>query len=103
MDRSGASNRDQLRGIAHRTMAERRLLPDSLKASMAGQPAHYLDDDLDGLAHHCPEQTENAAKVEREVQKSAAAVLLSQGLDVGDRVRVELVDTAVERGFIDLR
>ena len=25
----------------------------------------------------------------------------SQGLDVGDHVRVELVDTAVERGFID--
>jgi len=25
----------------------------------------------------------------------------SQGLDVGDRVRVELVRTDVERGFID--
>jgi exoribonuclease-2 len=24
-----------------------------------------------------------------------------QGLDVGDRVRVELVDTNVERGFVD--
>ena len=70
---------------------------------MAGQPAHYLDDDLDGLARHCTEQEDSAAKVERQVQKSAAALLLSQGLDVGDRVRVELVDTAVERGFIDLR
>jgi ribonuclease R len=27
----------------------------------------------------------------------------SQGLDVGDHVRVELVDTDVERGFIDFR
>jgi len=24
-----------------------------------------------------------------------------QGLDVGDRLRVELVDTNVERGFVD--
>ena len=68
---------------------------------MAGQPAHYLDDDLDGLARHCTEQEDSAAKVERQVQKSAAALLLSQGLDVGDRVRVALVDTDVERGFID--
>ena len=27
----------------------------------------------------------------------------SQGLDVGDHVRVELVDADVERGFIDFR
>ena len=106
---------------------------------MAGQTAHYLDDDLDSLARHCTEQEHNAAKVERQVQKSAAALLLpsrigeqfdailtgasekgtwvripepsvegkvargSQGLDVGDHLRFELVDTAVERSFIDLR
>jgi translation initiation factor IF-1 len=27
----------------------------------------------------------------------------SQGLDVGDHVQVELLDTDVERGFIDFR
>src|SRR5216684_4205802 len=35
MDRSGASNRDQLRGIAHRAMAERGLLPDFSTAVIA--------------------------------------------------------------------
>ena len=78
-----------------------------------------------------------ATKVERQVRKSAAALLLAsrvgerfegivtgasgkgtwvrithpaaegkvvrgaQGLDVGDRVQVQLVDTDVERGFVD--
>src|SRR5216683_1141785 len=35
MDRSGASNRDQRRGIAHRAMAERGLLPDFSTAVIA--------------------------------------------------------------------
>src|SRR6266849_5358860 len=131
------------RDYSHSTAPNRRF-PDLvtgrlLKASMAGQPAPYVNDDLDGLARHCTEQEDNAAKVERQVQKSAAALLLasrigeqfdaivtgasekgtwvrirepsvegkvvrgSQGLDVGDHVRVELVDTDVERGFIDFR
>jgi exoribonuclease R len=104
---------------------------------MEGRPAPYGGDDLDGLARHCTEQEDNATKVERQVQKSAAALLLasrigesfdaivtgaaskgtwvrilnphvegklvrgSQGLDVGDRVRVTLLATDVERGFID--
>jgi exoribonuclease-2 len=108
-----------------------------LKAAMAGQPAPYAVDALDGLAHHCTEQEDNAAKVERQVRKSAAALLLAprigqrfdaivtgvsdkgtwvrilrpaaegkvvrgfEGLDVGDRTRVELVHTDVERGFVD--
>jgi exoribonuclease R len=60
-------------------MAERGPLLDPLKASMVGQPAPYQND-LDGLARHCTEQEDNAAKVERQVLKSAA------------------VDTNVERG-----
>jgi VacB/RNase II family 3'-5' exoribonuclease len=131
------------RDYSHSTAPNRRF-PDLiagrlLKAAMAGRSAPYTGDDLDGLARHCTEQEDNAAKVERQVQKSAAALLLasrigaqfdgivtgasdkgtwvrilqpnvegklvrgSQGLDVGDLVRVELVDTDVERGFIDFR
>ena len=43
---------------------------------MAGQPAPYHND-LDGLARHCTEQEDNAAKVGRHVHKSAAALLLA--------------------------
>ena len=108
-----------------------------LKAAMAGEPSPYDNDELSGLASHCTEQEANAAKVERQVDKSAAALLLAsrigekfdglvtgasekgtwvrvlhpstegkvvrgfQGLRVGDRVRVELVHTDVEHGFVD--
>jgi exoribonuclease-2 len=108
-----------------------------LKAAIAGEPAPYSNSELSALARHCTEQEDNAAKVERQVDKSAAALLLArrggeqfdglvtgasakgtwvrilhpategkvvrgfQGLNVGDRVRVKLVHTDVERGFID--
>jgi len=108
-----------------------------LKAAMAGRPAPYAIEALDGLARHCTEQEDNAAKVERQVRKSAAALLLApqigqrfdaivtgvsdkgtwvrilrpaaegkvvrgfEGLEVGDRARVELVHTDVEHGFVD--
>jgi len=108
-----------------------------LKAVLAGRPAPYADEELRALAVHCTEQEGNAAKVERQVRKSAAAMLLQvrigaqfdglvtgasvkgtfvriehplaegrvikgfEGLDVGDRVRVQLVHTDIERGFID--
>ncbi len=108
-----------------------------LKAALAGRPVPYLGGELDALARHCTEQEDNAKKVERQVRKSAAALLLERrigeefdgivtgasskgtwvrilqppvegkvvqgfdGLDVGDRVRVKLVDTNVERGYID--
>jgi VacB/RNase II family 3'-5' exoribonuclease len=48
-----------------------------LKAALAGRPAPYAVDGLDGLARHCTEQEDNAAKVERQVRKSAAALLLA--------------------------
>jgi VacB/RNase II family 3'-5' exoribonuclease len=108
-----------------------------LKAALAGRPCPYTPAQLDALAQHCTVQEDNAAKVERQVRKSAAALLLStrtgesfdgivtgasskgtwvrvfrptvegrvvkgfEGLDVGDRVRVQLTHTNVERGFID--
>jgi len=108
-----------------------------LKAALDGREAPYGAGELATLAGHCTEQQQNAAKVERQVAKSAAAALLSsragatfsgivtgasdkgtwvrisrpttegrivqgdQGLDVGDRVTVQLLRTDVDRGYID--
>jgi exoribonuclease-2 len=108
-----------------------------LKAALDGRPAPYSGQELGALARQCTDNEDAAAKVERQVQKSAAALLLAsrigehfdaivtgasakgtwvrivrpategrvvrgyQGVDVGDRIRVQLVDVNVERGFID--
>jgi len=125
----------------HSTAPNRRF-PDLItqrlvKAALAGRSSPYDNGELEALARRCTEQEDNAAKVERQVAKSAAALLLgsrigtqfqgvvtgasdkgtwvriaapavegrvvrgAEGLDVGDRIRVELVHTDVERGFID--
>jgi len=130
-----------VKDYTHSTAPNRRF-PDLvaqrlLKAALAGHPSPYTHNDLATLARHCTVQEDNAAKVERQVRKSAAALLLAsrigaqfdaivtgaadkgtwvrisgptaegrvvrgfEGLDVGDRVRVELVHTDVVRGFID--
>jgi len=130
-----------VKDYTHSTAPNRRF-PDLvtqrlLKAALAGKPSPYGNDELAALARHCTEQEDNAAKVERQVRKSAAALLLAsrigerfdaivtgaaakgtwvriahpavegrvvrgfEGIDVGDRVRVQLVGTDVERGFID--
>jgi exoribonuclease-2 len=130
-----------VRDYTHSTAPNRRF-PDLvaqrlLKAALTGQPSPYSNDELTTLARHCTDQEDNAAKVERQVAKSAAALLLAprigarfdaivtgasdkgtwvrisgpttegrvvrgfEGLDVGDRVRVELIHTEVARGFID--
>ncbi len=110
-----------------------------LKAAIEGQTAPYNYDELGVLAQHCTTQEDAANKVERQVGKSAAALLLEskigeqfdaivtgasdkgtwarlldipvegkvvqgfEGLDVGDRVRVQLMSINVERGFIDFK
>jgi exoribonuclease-2 len=130
-----------VKDYSHSTAPNRRF-PDLitqrlLKAALAGRPVPYGIEELNELAQHCTKQEDNAAKVERQVEKSAAALLLesrigerfdaivtgasekgtwvriftpvvegkvvrgSEGLDVGDRVRVELANTNVKRGFID--
>ncbi len=47
-----------------------------LKAALAGTSAPYTPDELDTLALHCTQEEDAANKVERQVGKSAAALLL---------------------------
>jgi VacB/RNase II family 3'-5' exoribonuclease len=48
-----------------------------LKAALEGKPSPYSRGELASLAMHCTAQQKNAAKVERQVAKSAAAQILS--------------------------
>ena len=138
-----------VKDYTHSTAPNRRF-PDVitqrlLKAALDARAPPYTPDELKSLALHCTEQEDNAAKVERRVGKSAAALLLEsrigaqrreiragiehgivtgasdkgtwvritapaaegrvvrgfEGLQVGNRVRVQLVHTDAERGFID--
>ena len=108
-----------------------------LKATLAKVPPPYSNAELATLALHCTRQEDAAQKVERQLRKSEAALLLESrvgqsfdaivtgnaadgvwirllsppaegklqrglnALKVGDKVRVKLVATNVERGFID--
>jgi exoribonuclease-2 len=76
-----------VRDYTHSTAPNRRF-PDLLtqrlvKAALAGAPAPYALDELQALAVHCTRQEDNAAKVERQVRKSAAALLFAQR--IGER------------------
>jgi exoribonuclease-2 len=66
-----------------------------LKAAISGEPAPYSNDELGSLARHCTEQETNATKVERQVSKSAAALLLASR--IGERFE-GLVTGASEKG-----
>jgi VacB/RNase II family 3'-5' exoribonuclease len=110
-----------------------------LKAAIEVRSSPYSKDELGVLAKHCTQEEDAANKVERQVGKSAAALLLEsrigeqsdtivtgasskgtwvrllnmpvegrlghgfEGIDVGDEIRVQLIFTDVERGYIDFR
>ncbi|HYB54495.1 MAG TPA: RNB domain-containing ribonuclease, partial [Thermoanaerobaculia bacterium] len=130
-----------VRDYTHSTAPNRRypdvLTQRLLKSALAGAAPAYSAAGLEPLARHCTEMEDAADKVERQVRKSAAALLLQdrigqrfdgvvtgasekgtwvrvfeppvegklvhgwEGLGVGDRVRVKLIATDVQRGFID--
>lgn len=132
-----------VKDYGHSTAPNRRY-PDLVthrlvKAAMATHPVPYDQNELAALAKHCTEVEDAVKKVERRVEKSAAALLLEsrigerfdaivtgaapkgtwvrllhlptegklvqgvQGLAVGRRLRVQLLHTDVEEGFIDFK
>ncbi len=126
------------------TTAPNRRYPDIithrlLKSVLSNSSLPYGKDELEALAKRCTDKENAAKKVERQVAKSAVAMLLKdrigekfdaivtgasekgtwarllqpavegrvasgfKGLDVGQRIRVQLTYADVDRGYIDFK
>jgi exoribonuclease-2 len=108
-----------------------------LKSAILGHPVPYAVEQLEEIAHHCTIKEDDARKVERQVEKSANAMLLKHrvgevfeaivsgaspkgtwirlfhphvegklvngfnGLEVGYKLKVRLIQINIEEGFID--
>jgi len=88
-----------VKDYAHSTAPNRRY-PDLitqrlLKAAIEGRPVPYSQDELERLADSCTRKEDTAVKVERQVGKSAAALLLESR--IGERFSA-MVTGAAEKG-----
>ena len=66
-----------------------------LKAAMEGRPVPYTLEELEALAYNCTRKEDAAVKVERQVGKSAAALLLKER--IGEQFQ-SVVTGAAEKG-----
>lgn len=130
-----------VKNYTHSTAPNRRF-PDLItqrviKATLDNHSSPYTNHELEKFAKQCTEKEDEADKVERQMKKSAACVLLSsklneefdalvtgaslkgtwvrlltppvdgkliqgfEGLKVGDKIRVQLINVDILKGFID--
>jgi exoribonuclease R len=71
-----------------------------LKTALAGRSLPNANDELEALANHCTEGEDAAKKVERQVEKSAAAMLLESR--IGDRFDVLVTEEADKGTWVRL-
>ena len=94
-----------VRDYTHSTAPNRRY-PDLLtarlvKAAIAGRPSPYSIEELEYLARHCTEQEDAANRVERQVRKSAAALVVQSR--IGERFAAIVTGASGKGTFVRVR